>query len=96
MNIFNKQKRLYKLSLLFRPAGRLVKTHKVDPASGNEHTDIEIKDDVVLPRGEDNPIPPHTLIMDVTIVINPSTHRLIHVSVPDTFSSCEKKTTSVF
>jgi len=26
-----------------------------------------MKDYVVLPRGEDNPIPPRTLIMDVTV-----------------------------
>jgi hypothetical protein len=27
----------------------------------------EIKDYVVLTRGDDNPLPPHTMIMDVTV-----------------------------
>jgi hypothetical protein len=33
----------------------------------NEHFDIEIKDYVMLSRGEDNRIPPLTLMMDVTM-----------------------------
>ena len=41
--------------------GHRVKTHKVTPATGNERGDIEIKDYVTLPRGEDNRLPPHTL-----------------------------------
>ena len=38
-------------------------------ATGNEHGDIEIKDYVILlvSHGEDNGLPPHTLMMDVTI-----------------------------
>jgi hypothetical protein len=52
-----------------------VKPHKVAPSSGNELGDIEIKDYVVLPRGEDNPIPPLTLIMDVTM--STLTHNLL-------------------
>ena len=47
--------------------GHRVKTHKVTPATGNERGDIEIKDYVTLPPGEDNRIPPHTLIMDITM-----------------------------
>ena len=42
-------------------------THKVTDSTGNEHGDIEIRDYVILPRGEDNRIPPHTLFMDVTM-----------------------------
>ena len=33
----------------------------------HEHGDIEIKDYVILSNGEDNRIPPHTLMMDVTV-----------------------------
>ena len=44
-----------------------IKTHKVTPSVGNERTDIEIKVYVILPRGEDNRLPPHTLMMDVTM-----------------------------
>jgi hypothetical protein len=48
---------VYEVSLLFRSVGHRVKTHKVDSTStvsGNEHGSIEIKDYVVLSRGEDN------------------------------------------
>jgi hypothetical protein len=44
-----------------------VKTHKVTPAAGNELGDIEIKDYVTLSHREDNRIPPHTLMMEVTM-----------------------------
>ena len=44
----------------FVPAvGHGVKTPKISPSTGNERGDIEIKDYVVLSRGEDNPLPPH-------------------------------------
>ena len=33
----------------------------------NEGGDIEIKDYVILPRGEDDKLSPHTLVMDVTM-----------------------------
>ena len=33
----------------------------------NERGDIEIKDYVILTHGEDERIPPHTLVMDVTM-----------------------------
>ena len=59
--------RLFKFSLLFCSVGYRVKTHKGTPRTGNEHGDIEIKDDVILSRDEDNPIPPHTLMMNVTM-----------------------------
>ena len=43
-----------KLSSIFVTAGYRVKTHKITPAVGNECEDIEIKDYIVLPHGEDN------------------------------------------
>ena len=58
---------VYRLSLMLRSVGRRVKIHKVAPAVGNERGDAEIKDYVVLPRGEDNPLPPHPLMLDVTM-----------------------------
>ena len=58
---------VYKLILLFRSVGHRVKTHKVTPVTVNERGDIEIKDYVILPRGEDNRFPPRTLMMDVTM-----------------------------
>jgi hypothetical protein len=41
-----------------------VKTHRISPAPDNELDDIEIKDHVILPRGEDDRLPPRTLVMD--------------------------------
>jgi hypothetical protein len=35
--------------------------------AGNERGDIEIKDYVILTHGEDERIPPHTLVTDVTM-----------------------------
>ena len=40
---------------------------KITPAVGNERGDIEIKDYVVLPHGQDNCLPPCPLILDFTI-----------------------------
>ena len=57
----------YKLSLLMRSVGHRVEPHKITPPVGNERGDIEIKDYVILPPGEDDRLPPHTLVMDVTI-----------------------------
>ena len=51
----------------FYSVGHRVKTHKITPAVGNECEDIEIKDYIVLPSGEDNNLPPHTLITDFTL-----------------------------
>jgi len=56
-----------KISLLLHSVGHRVKTHNVTPDTGNERGDIEIKDYVILPHGEDDRIPPHTLVMDVTM-----------------------------
>ncbi len=58
---------VYRLSLLLHSVGHRVKTHKITPAAGNERGDIEIQDYVFLPRGEDDRIPPRTLMMDVTM-----------------------------
>jgi hypothetical protein len=56
-----------KLSLFLRSVGHRVTTHKVTPATGNEHGDIQIRDYVILTRGEDNRMSPRTLLMDVTM-----------------------------
>jgi hypothetical protein len=48
---------VYKLSLMLCSVGHRIKPHKVATAAGNERGDIEIKDYVVLPRGEDDPLP---------------------------------------
>jgi hypothetical protein len=40
--------------LLLHSIGHRVKTHRVTPGDGNERGDIEIKDYVILPRGEDD------------------------------------------
>ena len=58
---------MYTLSLLLRLVGHRVSTHTVTPVADNEYGDIEIRDYVVSPRGEENRIPPHTLLMDVTM-----------------------------
>ena len=58
---------MYKFSLFLRSVGHRVTTHKVTPPTVHERGDIEIRDYVFLPREEDNRIPPHTLLMDVTM-----------------------------
>jgi hypothetical protein len=57
---------VYRLSLLLRSVGHRVKTHRITPVADNERGDIEIQDYVILPRGEDDGLPPRTLVMDVT------------------------------
>ncbi len=47
--------------------GHRVEPHKITLPVGNERGDIEIKDYVILPPGEDDRLPPHTLVMDVTM-----------------------------
>jgi hypothetical protein len=56
-----------RLSLLLRSIGHRVKPRRITPAAGNERGDIEIKDYVILPHGEDDRLPPRTLVMDVTM-----------------------------
>ena len=61
---------VYRLGALFGSVGHKVKIHKINPATGKERGDIEIKDYVVLqkPQGQDNRLPPpRTLIMDFTM-----------------------------
>jgi hypothetical protein len=52
---------------LLRSIGHRVKIHGITPPTGNERGDIEIKDYVILTHGEDDRIPPRTLVMDVTM-----------------------------
>jgi hypothetical protein len=59
---------VYRLSLLLRSVGHRFKTHKITPAAGNERGDIEIQDYVFLTHGEDDRIPPRTLVMDFTMI----------------------------
>ncbi len=47
--------------------GHGVKTHRITPPGGNERGDIEIQDNVFLSHGEDDRLPPRTLVMDVTM-----------------------------
>jgi hypothetical protein len=58
---------VHRFSLLIRSVGQRVKTHRIPPAAGNERGDIEIQDYVFLPPGEDDRLPPRTLVMDVTM-----------------------------
>jgi hypothetical protein len=58
---------VFRLSLFLRSVGHRVKTHKITPTADNERGDIEIQDYVFLPHGEDDRIPPRTLVMNVTM-----------------------------
>jgi hypothetical protein len=58
---------VYKLSLLLRSVGHRVQTHRITPVADNERGEIEIKDYVILPRREDDGLPPRTLVLDVTM-----------------------------
>ena len=58
---------VYRLSSLLRSVGHRVKTHKITPAVGNERGDIEIGKYIVLPRGQDNRLPPRPLLLDYTM-----------------------------
>ncbi len=53
--------------MFLRSIGHRVKPHRITPVVGNERGDIEIKDYVILPNGEDDSLPPRTLVMDVTM-----------------------------
>ena len=53
--------------MFLRSVGHRFKTHKITPAVANERGDIEIQDYVFLSRGEDDRIPPRTLVMDFTM-----------------------------
>jgi hypothetical protein len=58
---------VYRLTSLFRSVGHRVQTHKVTPAVGNERGEIEIDKYIVLPRGQDNHLPPRSLLVDFTM-----------------------------
>ena len=58
---------VYRLSSMLRSVGHRVKTHKVTPAVGHEHGDIEIGRYIVLPCGQDNRLPPRSLLLDFTM-----------------------------
>jgi hypothetical protein len=58
---------VYKFSLFLCSVGHRVKTHRITPADDNERGVIEIKDYVILPRGEDDRLPPRTLVIHVTM-----------------------------
>ncbi len=53
--------------MFLRSVGHRVKTHRITPATGYERGDIEIQDYVFLSHGEDDRLPPRTLVMDVTM-----------------------------
>ena len=50
--------------MLFRSVGHRVESHKVTSVADNERGDNEIRDYVLLTRGEDDRIPPRTLSTD--------------------------------
>ena len=54
--------------------------HKVTPAVGNEHRDIEIGNHVVLPRGQDNCLPPRSRILDFTMTHDHLGHSTLHTN----------------
>ncbi len=71
---------VYRLSLLLRSVGHRVKTHRITPVADNGRGDIEIQDYVILSRGEDDRIPPRTLVMDVTMTHDRYGHTTQHTN----------------
>ena len=71
---------VYRISSLFRSVGHRVKTHKVTPAVGNERGDIEIGKYIVLPRGQDNRLPPRPLLVDFTMTHDRFGHSNLHTN----------------
>ena len=59
---------VYKLSSLLTTVGNRVKVDKITPTVGNKNCDIEIKDYVVLSRGENNDLPPLPMNLVITIL----------------------------
>ena len=53
--------------MMLHMVGHKIKIHEVTPDVGIECGDVEIKDYVVLTHGEDNRLPPHTWMLDVTM-----------------------------
>ena len=68
------------MSSLFRSVGHRVKTHKITPAVGNERGDIEIGKYIVLPRGQDNLLPPRPLLLDYTMTHDRFGHSNLHTN----------------
>jgi hypothetical protein len=58
---------VYKLGALLGSVGHKVKIHKITAASDKEPGDIERNDYIVLPREQDNCLPPRSLILDFTM-----------------------------
>ena len=94
---------VYGLSLFLRSVGHRVKTHRITPPTGHERGDIEIKDYVILSHGEDDRLPPHTLVMDDTMTHarygratqrtnGTLTHRVSSTGVPQTDGVLNKAT----
>ncbi len=92
---------------MLRSVGHRVKTHKITPPAGNERGDIEIQDYFFLPRGEDDRIPPRTLVMDVTMTHDrygrttqhtngALTHRVPSTGAPQPDGSLNKAARSVY
>jgi hypothetical protein len=90
-----------RLSLLLHSVGHRVKTHRITPVTTDERSDIEIKDYVIFPHGEDDRLPPRTLVMDVTMTHVPYgrttqytngalTHRVSSTGVPQTDGALNK------
>jgi hypothetical protein len=61
---------VYILGSLLGSVGHPVKIHKITSSSGNERGDIEIKNYVVFPCGQDNWWTPCPLIMDFTMILD--------------------------
>jgi hypothetical protein len=57
-----------------------VKTHKITSVVGNERGDIEIGKYIVLPRGQDNHLPPRPILLDYTMTHDRFGHSNLHTS----------------
>lgn len=69
---------VYRLSSILLSIGHRVKTHKVTPAPDNERGDIEIGNYIILPRGQDDCLPPRPLILDFTMTHDRFGHSTLH------------------
>ena len=61
-----KKKKIF-FELYLRSVGHRVKTHRITPAAVNERGDIEIKDYVILPHGEDDRLPPPVVLLSLMV-----------------------------
>jgi hypothetical protein len=80
-----------------------VRPRELNPTAGNERGDIKIQDYVILPRGEDDNLPPRTLVMDVTMTYDrygrtfqhtfgAFTHRVFSTGSPQSDGALNKAT----